>query len=166
MRNGQMVLQAVDTSLEKVDLFLDDYLGLNKRDRLLAADTAKKQATSTKVGSRKRNALMMMKPQRKFKNKPDNSEAPWFPILKEKLNALVPWNPNALFASASPDLGPVLSSHVLTLGSSAIRAPTVASLHPYEFELNNFKFGAQHMSPVKERIYGALSEVCLLRSDC
>jgi hypothetical protein len=90
----QVVTDTVDTTLERVDLHLDDMMGLNKNDRtpLLHSGSAPRTGGA---GPKKEMAVMrasktLMKPQTRFKEKPDNSHRPFIPILKTKPHAIKP----------------------------------------------------------------------------
>jgi hypothetical protein len=70
----QVVTDTVDTSLERVDLHLDDMLGLNKNDRtplLHSGSTGTTSSSSGRAGKKEmpvmRASRTLMKPQTRFK---------------------------------------------------------------------------------------------------
>lgn len=92
----QVVTDTVDTALERVDLHLDDMLGLNKNDRTPLLHSGSTGASSSGGRAPKKEISVMrasktlMKPQTRFKEKPDNSHRPFIPILKTKPHAIKP----------------------------------------------------------------------------
>lgn len=128
------VVETVDNLLEQVDLHLDDMSGLNKNDRLPArAVTTQGPRANPNLN---RSSLAMMKPQLKFKDKIDNSTAPFVPILPNKPHARTPL----------PDY-------------NSQPADRRSFPHPYEFEIANLTYSRPQVSTCKEQLFQPVTEV-------
>lgn len=124
-----VLVENVDHTLERCDLHLDDMLGLSKTAP--AKDSVVKNFNNLAC---KRRSKILMKPQRKFQDKIDNSTKIWIPIIREKPNALTPL-PD--YDSGDPQV----------------------YCHPYLTEIQQLHYLKSQVSACKEQVYQPLNEV-------
>ena len=83
--NFKNLIHSMDNFYEKADMILDTALS-SKKKRTTTNSTLNYVPTSQTVYQ------PVIKPQIHFKNKIDNSNAPWMPIIRSKPNAIEPLN--------------------------------------------------------------------------
>ncbi|XP_006462303.1 hypothetical protein AGABI2DRAFT_186278 [Agaricus bisporus var. bisporus H97] len=152
-----LVVDVMDQLFERTDSCLDQILGRNKapaisinppapqkRVRMFAFHVPANLILLQKVGSHKgaldpaiHHASQLPKPQLSFKYKADNDDAPWYPSLTHKYNALVP-------------LG-----HVYT---DADDDTTVIANHPYRYEINHITYPSHVYAPANPSPPASLAE--------
>lgn len=167
------LVESVDIALERVDLHLDNYQDIkNDRPRPMMSPEGRSTASSsvskkkTHTASRGKT-FAMMKPQKRFRDKIDNSSTPWCPIIRHKPNAMQPLpdydskkvQQSIQSPSLSPALSAVLKAHVSGLGMSTERRTPNHFPHPYEFEINNMKYLPSQLKVVKEQLFTPLDAV-------
>ncbi|KAL9970036.1 hypothetical protein ACROYT_G022346 [Oculina patagonica] len=102
-------------------------------------------------------AKNIQRPQLRFKDKIDNSNTPFIPIIKRKPNALRPLESNSSSTGSQPENLQVPTAiadlihqeRMKTLGSPVMNSMT----HPYQHELEVFEPSVNQLKPRKEQLY-------------
>ncbi len=142
------VVDAVDGWLEGVDRTVDRLSGVAALPGALTVTKDVLKSNITVI-----RAANVLRPQLKFYPPIDNSAAvPFVPHLTSKPHALVPL-PEVFRAGPARHesaISVAMQSHLTARGGGG---GAVAG-HPYEHELQALQFGPEHLTAVKERIFG------------
>lgn len=175
------LVEANDIILEGVDTSLDEAAGFTKSNKAALSTVAgapgqqgtpvvsswnrqKKGATGKNETSfRFLMAKNIQRPQLKFKDRIDNSNTPFIPILKSKPNALRPLQTIATSTSIQPehlDVPSVIADFVHQARMEGIQSgPTVSSTaHPYQYELDIFAPSENQLKQRTEQLYEELEK--------
>ena len=166
----ESLVEANDTLLEHIDSCLDEASGLKKNRKPILPQSMQQgtpvvsswnksgqQTNADKV--RFLHAKNILRPQLKFKEKPDNSNVPFVPIIKEKPNALKPLEDQINSKVADdPNVPLALANfiHEQRVGTSCTHP------HPYKFELDDFEPSVEDMKSGQETMYKSLEETELI----
>ena len=143
----ESLVEANDILLEQIDSCLDEALGLRKNKKPVLPPSMKQgspvvSSWNKSSGTRQDDKLSflhaknILRPQLKFKEKPDNSNVPFVPIIKEKPNALKPLeNYKSTETDPSDDAPTALASFIHAQRTHE----NVSHSHPYQFELEQFQ---------------------------
>jgi len=118
----EIVVDLIDTLLEKVDTILDEVGGRNNRNMSATVVKTHFSPSSNKVGGLVQVVNNIARPQLKFEDPVDNSNKPWKPKIKHKPNAITP----------------------LSLEFNVVED---SWNHPYEYEINNFFYAPWQLEP-------------------
>ncbi|XP_022778236.1 exosome component 10-like [Stylophora pistillata] len=173
------LVEANDMLLERVDTNLDEAAGLksNKTNQTVAGAPGQQgtpivsswnRAKKDTPGKKDTNFRFLMakniqRPQLKFKDKIDNSNTPFIPIIKRKPNALRPFevdeisgsghlHENAQVPSSIADF--VHRERVKGISSSSVNS----TAHPYQYELEVFQPPENQLMLRKEELYDELEK--------
>ena len=166
----ESLVEANDILLEHVDSCLDEVAGLRKNKKPVLPQTMQqgtpvvsswnKSGQQTNVDKvRFLHAKNILRPQLKFKEKPDNSNVPFVPIIKEKPNALKPLEDQvSAEVGDDPNVPSALANfiHEQRIGVSCSHP------HPFKFELDSFEPSVDDMKSVTETVYKSLEETELM----
>ena len=167
----ESVVDSNDIMLERIDLFVDEANGLSKNKRpvlpkfmepglpvMSSWNKANVQDQNAKV--RFLYAKNILRPQLKFKEKVDNSNFPFVPIIKEKPNSLrtLEYQKDDL-QSNQTDIPDALDNfiHKQRFGMS-----NTLNEHPYKFELEQFEPDVDDMKSVEVIMYKPLKDTELI----
>ncbi|KAK3729819.1 hypothetical protein QZH41_016093, partial [Actinostola sp. cb2023] len=166
------LVEANDIILEEVDTKLDEASGLSKNKKPVINQSV--QSSKPVVSSWNRRSfesgkkdspvrLLLAKnvtrPQLNFKDKVDNTNTPFVPILKHKPNAIKPlqlYTPD----SAIPEDLSLPTAIADFVHQQRINSNNVTNRisHPYEYELEAFEPPETQLKEEKEKLYGSLEE--------
>jgi exosome complex exonuclease RRP6 len=167
----ESLVEANDILLERIDSSLDEASGLSKNRKPVLPKSMQQstpivsswnksgqQTNDSKV--RFLHAKNILRPQLRFKEKPDNTNVPFVPIIKEKPNALKPLEDQISSEVVSdPNVPLALANfiHEQRIGASSSRNP-----HPYKFELEQFEPPPEDMKSRDETMYKPLEDTELI----
>ena len=146
MENFRPVLDIVDNLLEKVDVHLEAAAGVTH-----APAPAVVVAHSNEDIVQSKNVL---RPQLKFRQKPDNSNTPFVPIIKVKPNAKKP------LVFDMDELTPEMAAHVNSLG-----AEPQSIAHPYQYEIQHIEYPPTLLEFREEILFKGLEQDSLIWID-
>ncbi|CAH3037744.1 unnamed protein product [Porites lobata] len=172
------LVEANDIILEGVDNSLDEAAGLKKSTKVtnqtvtgapgqqgtpvVCSWNRKKQNIPGSKDSNNFRFLMaknIQRPQLRFKDKIDNSNTPFIPVIKRKPNALRPLEMVEQSASIQPEsllVPSVIADFVhqeRMRGEGQNRSSVKSTAHPYHYELEVFEPSKTQMKPHKEQLY-------------
>ncbi|XP_022090438.1 exosome component 10-like [Acanthaster planci] len=178
------IIETNDTILEKVGLLLDEATGLIKPGKaalppgsqpkappkLIVASWNQQSSTESQKGRsfHLMHAKNISRPQLKFKDKINNSNTPFVPIITSKPNALKPLNKGLLSPSKSKsegkDIPDAVSAfiHQQRVGTDESEDITA---HPYQYELDHFVPDPSMLLPVDSPSYEPLDTTPLTLVD-
>ncbi|KAJ3257880.1 Exosome component 10 [Boothiomyces macroporosus] len=122
---------AIDNMFEKADIFLDS---IKKKSSQISTAINPTQTQNAAFGQFK----AVLRPQLKFKDKVDNSNTPWVPIIKHKPNSKQP---------LKAELSPEMKNHLASIGQQEIH------LHPYDYEIRHIEFPKSLFQIKDEQMY-------------
>ncbi|XP_032228856.1 exosome component 10 isoform X2 [Nematostella vectensis] len=170
----ESLVEANDTLLEEVDTSLDEASGLSKNRKPILSPAVRQGGPMVSSWNRKTRdnnnkdgnfrlllAKNIQRPQMKFKDKIDNSNTPFIPIIKYKPNALKPLDQVAPSVQNPEDLSvpSVIADFIHQQRvNSASENPVNRISHPYEFELQRFEPPATQLKEAKEQLYDSLED--------
>lgn len=115
------------------------------------------------------HAKNILRPQLKFKEKPDNSNVPFIPIIKEKPNALKPLEEHRTYETEIPEEQDVPAALANFIHEQRLHTPggenLQSNLHPYQFELEQFEPENDDMNLKESQVYNPLDETNLVFVD-
>ncbi|KAJ3274992.1 Exosome component 10 [Terramyces sp. JEL0728] len=132
MQHFESAGDVVDNIFEKADIFLDSTK--KKSSSQISTSINVAQAQNTAFGQFK----AVLRPQLKFKDKVDNSNTPWAPIIKHKPNSKQP-----LKAQLSPEM----KKHLESIGQQEVKS------HPYDYEIRHIDFPKSMLEIRAEKKY-------------
>ena len=98
-------------------------------------------------------AVNLAKPQISFKDKIDNSLNAFVPKIKEKPNALIPLEQVfSVMSNSSDHANEHIEAHLGTIGRSSGQKPSQYP-HPYEYEIDNFKYVPRQLESTAPIVY-------------
>ena len=167
----ESLVEANDILLERIDSCLDEASGLSK-NRAPVLPKSMQQSTPivsswNKSGQQTNNekvrflhAKNILRPQLRFKEKPDNSNVPFVPIIKEKPNALQPLEDHiSSEVAGDPNVPSALANFI---HEQRIGASHSHNAHPYKYELEQFEPSSEDMKSGDETMYKPLEETELI----
>ena len=167
----ESLVESNDILLERIDSCLDEASGLSKNKKPVLPKSMQqgtpvvsswnksgRQTNDEKV--RFLHAKNILRPQLRFKEKPDNTNVPFVPIIKEKPNALKPLEDQISTEVASdPDVPLALANFI---HEQRVGASSSHNAHPYKFELDQFEPSSEDMISQEETMYKPLGETELI----
>ena len=168
----ESLVEANDILLERIDSCLDEASGLSKNKKPVLPKSMQQSTpivSSWNKNSRQTNsdkvrflhAKNILRPQLRFKDKPENSNVPFVPIIKEKPNALKPLedriNSECPIDNANTPVALANFIHKQRVGASINQTS-----HPYKFELDQFEPAPEAMKSGEETMYKPLDETELV----
>ncbi|XP_006819619.1 exosome complex component 10-like [Saccoglossus kowalevskii] len=172
-----VITEANDVILERVGTLLDEASGFNKNAKPVLPPGAKDNIviSSWNRKSQKRHggadfkllhAKNIQRPQLKFKEKVDNSNVPFVPILKYKPNAIKPLQ-RVPAEERNDDVTPTAISDFIHQQRQATGqqqmtedVPDIFS-HPYQYELDHFQPLVSQMESSEPVMYKSLNDTPL-----
>ena len=163
----ESLVEANDILLERIDNCLDEASGLSKNRKPVLPQSVQqgtpivsswnKNAQHTNENKmRFLHARNILRPQLKFKEKPDNTNVPFVPIIREKPNALKPLEDQ--FSAQVEGDSEVPSALANFIHEQRIGASSDRNQHPYKFELEQFEPSPEDMKLGDETMYKPIEE--------
>lgn len=172
------LVEANDLLLEQVDTSLDEAAGLksNKTNQTVAGAPGQQGTPIVSSWNRARKdtpgrndtsfrflmAKNIQRPQLKFKDKIDNSNTPFIPIIKRKPNALRPLEINCSNTDSRPENLQVPSAIADFVHQERMKVQAGPALnstaHPYQHELDMFEPSVNQLKSRKEQLYEELDK--------
>lgn len=141
-RWGEMI-DVVDSLLEQTDASLEELTSKNKKEQEAAAIQQSSKVEKEPLPANLRNAQDLPHPQLKFRQKPDNTDQPWSPILSQKVNAKISLEQSLNRPMASDD-------DIRRIG------------HPYAYEIETIEypdFVFQEQEPIQPQDVDSTSAI-------
>jgi exosome complex exonuclease RRP6 len=167
----ESLVEASDILLERIDSCLDEASGLRKNRKPVLPKSMQQSTpvvSSWNKSGRQTNedkvrflhAKNILRPQLKFKEKPENNNVPFVPIIKVKPNALKPLEEQiSLEVVDDPGVPSALANFI---HEQRIGASSNHNTHPYKFELDQFEPSSEDMKSGEETMYKPLEETELI----
>lgn len=172
----ESLVEANDALLEQVDSCLDEASGLKKNRKPVLPPSMQQgnpvvsswNKSSRSGGQQEDNKLRflhaknILRPQLRFKDKPDNSNVPFIPIIKEKPNALKPleeYGSCEMDVSDDPGVPVALANfiHQQRIHERGTECE-LSTAHPYQYELEEFQPDSEDMNSREEQMYKPFDE--------
>ncbi|XP_071507296.1 exosome complex component 10-like [Diadema antillarum] len=154
------LIETNDTLLESVGALLDEAAGVSKPHQTFPPDPVKPQLVVTSWNQKKADEKMqksknfrlmhaknITRPQLKFRDKVDNSNTPFIPIISHKPNALKPLSEALELEKKSTEQDGAKPS------KQDEETQTDLYPHPYQYELDHFEPDPTQLEPVENPSY-------------
>lgn len=172
----ECLVEANDILLERIDTFLDEASGLSKNKKPVLPKSMQQGTpivSSWNKGGRQVNnekvrflhAKNILRPQLRFQEKPDNSNVPFVPIIKEKPNALKPLEEDqrSFEVENDPSIPSALANFI---HEQRVGVSSRPNAHPYKFEIDQFEPADEDMKSRDVTMYKPLEGTELTFVDC